>query len=214
MRKLYFGLSGQDVKQLQMKLEQLGYADFTPTTFFGFKTHIAVRKFQKDKGLPQNGIVGITEMAMLGLGSNNKTKSEQFFDFCMQFVDTDVTPKDRVDDDVACMETVDTLYYKFSGKYISGSTITVSTLKGLENLSKNPLFLKIKKPVKGAILVYATGTGNGNIKNGHIFISDGAGNLYSNNSYTGKFEKNYTDFTAKYRYESLGGYKPHYFMLM
>lgn len=35
MRKLYFGMSGSDVKELQMKLESLGYADFVPTSFYG-----------------------------------------------------------------------------------------------------------------------------------------------------------------------------------
>ena len=213
MRKLYFGLSGSDVKELQMKLEQLGYADFVPTSFFGLKTHIALRKFQKANNLPVNGIFGVTEATIMGI-KDTKTQSELFFEHCMRYVGTDVTPKDEVDDDVACMITIDTLYKLFTGSYLNGTKPTISTLAGLDVLSKHPRFIRTKKPTKGTILLYATGTGNGNLANGHIFISDGNGKLWSNSSSNGLFEPNYSDFTAKYRYETIGGFKPNYFTLM
>lgn len=213
MRKLYFGMSGSDVKELQMKLESLGYADFVPTSFYGVKTHLAVRKFQKANNLPQTGIFGATEASLMGI-KDTKTQSELFFEHCMRYVGTDVTPKDEVDDDVACMVTVDTLYKLFTGTYLNGNTITQSTFVGLQVLSKHPRFIKVNKPTKGSILVYATGTGNGNLANGHIFVSDGAGKLYSNSSSNGLFQQNYSDFTAKYRYETIGGFKPNYFTLM
>ena len=213
MRKLYFGLSGSDVKELQMKLEVLGYADFIPSGFYGAKTHIAVRAFQKAHNLPATGVFGATEASLMGI-VDKITKSDRFFAMCLANLNTDVTPKDKVDDDVACCETIDTLLYKTFGEYMAGSTITISTTKALEIMSISPKFLEIQKPIKGSILVYATGTGNGYLSNGHIFASNGAGLLYSNSSYTGLFQQNYTDFTAKYRYETLGGFKPHYFMLI
>lgn len=213
MRKLYFGLSGSDVKELQMKLEQLGYADFTPTSFFGAKTHLAVRRFQRDNNLPINGIFSQTEASIMGI-RETKTQSELFFDHCMRYLNTDVTPKDEVDDDVACMVTVDTLYKLFTGSYLNGNTITQSTLSGLNVFSKHPRFIRTNKPGKGVILLYPTGLGNGRLANGHIFVCGDNGLLYSNSSSNGLFQQNYNTFTAKYRYETIGGFPPHYFMLM
>ena len=214
MRKLQFGMSGEDVKQLQIKLEILGYANFTPSTFFGIKTHMALRAFQKDKGLRTTGIFDITEASMMGLNTNVLSNSEKFFNFCMTWLNKDITPKDEVDDDVACMATIDTLYKTFSGSYLSGKGITISTRVGLDVLSRSPSWQRIYKPEKGCIVLYATGTGNGYLANGHIFTSDGQGKLYSNSSSNGLFQQNYTDFTAKYRYQTLGGFSPHYFKLI
>ena len=194
MRKLQFGMSGEDVKQLQIKLEILGYANFTPSTFFGIKTHMALRAFQKDKGLRTTGIFDVTEASMMGLSTNVLSNSEKFFNFCMA--------------------TIDTLYKTFSGSYLSGKGITVSTRVGLDVLSRSPSWQRIYKPEKGCIVLYATGTGNGYLANGHIFTSDGQGKLYSNSSSNGLFQQNYTDFTAKYRYQTLGGFSPHYFKLI
>ena len=213
MNKLYFGKSGSAVVTLQNYLNLHGYGDFQSTGFFGIKTHLAVRKFQKANNLPQTGIFGATEASMMGI-KDTKTQSELFFESCLRYLNTDVTPKDEVDDDVACMVTVDTLYKLFTGTYLNGATITQSTYVGLQVLSKHPRFIKVDKPTKGSILLYATGTGNGHLANGHIFVSDGAGKLYSNSSSNGLFQQNYTDFTAKYRYETIGGFKPNYFTLM
>lgn len=212
MRKLYFGLQGDDVKELQEKLEQLGYANFTPTTFFGVKTHFAVRSFQKANNLPQTGVFGSTEASIMGI-RQTLTNAELFFNTAMSFLGRDVTPQDKVDDDVACAETIDTIYKTCFGHYISGNEITISTLTMLSVLSNSPRFKRIQKPEKGAILLYATGTGGGYIKNGHIFLCGDNGLLYSNSSSNGRFEQNYNTFTARYRYETLGKYKPHYFML-
>lgn len=212
MRNLYFGLVGEDVKQLQQKLEELGYADFTPTTFFGIKTHLTLRKYQIANKLPATGIFGATEASLMGL-ADVKTKGQIFFDVAMTFVGRDVTPKDVVEDDVACAETVDTIYKTAFGEYMNGG-ITISTTKMFHHMSTSPKFELIFKPEKGAILIYPTGYGNGKVKHGHVFICGDNGLLYSNSSSNGKFEQNYTTYTAKYRYETLGNYPRSYFRLI
>jgi len=210
MRNLHFGLQGEDVKQLQEKLESLGYADFQPTTFFGIKTHLALRKYQLDNKLPTTGIFGTTERGLMGL-TTKQSKGEMFFNVAMTFVGRDATPQDRVDDDVACAETVDTIYKATFGEYMNGN-ITISTTKMFHFMSTSPKFELIFKPEKGAILIYPTGYGK--LKNGHVFICGDNGLLYSNSSATGQFLQNYTTFTAKYRYETIGGFPRNYFRLI
>ncbi len=212
MRNLYFGLIGEDVKQLQQKLEELGYADFQPTTVFGIKTHLALRKYQVANKLPATGIFGTTERGLMGL-TPKKSRGEIFFDVAMTFVGKDATPKDVVDDDVACAETVDTIYKAAFGEYMNGG-ITISTTKMFQFMSNSPKFELIFKPEKGAILIYPTGYGNGRLKNGHVFICGDNGLLYSNSSSNGKFEQNYTTYTAKHRYETIGGFPRNYFRLV
>lgn len=214
MRKLYFGLSGDDVKKLQMKLQSLGYATFVPTSFFGLKTHKAVREYQKSMNLPSTGVIGLTEANLLGL-NDPISRGEKFFNTAMTFLGKDATPKDVVNDDVACAETVDTIYKTAFGEYMNGNTITISTMKMLDVLRSQPhKFAQIFKPQKGAILLYPSGYGNGNLSNGHVFICGDNDLLYSNTSANGKFEQNYTTATARYRYEKIGGYPRYYFMLM
>ncbi|TXG77200.1 peptidoglycan-binding protein [Candidatus Dojkabacteria bacterium] len=213
MRKLFFGLMGEDVKKLQLKLQERGYAQFQPTTFFGVKTHQALRKFQANHFLPATGVFGETEASLLGL-KDPTPKSEIFFNTAMSFVGKDVTPRDVINDEVACMETIDTIHYTAFGEYINGKQITVSTMKALPILLNSPKWKRVYKPEKGAILLYPTGYGNGNLSNGHIFVCDGRGGLYSNSSATGIFERNYSDSTAKHRYETIGGFPPYYFKLI
>ena len=57
-RILYRGLQGEDVRELQSKLESLGYDVGPIDGIFGPLTERAVRKFQKDNDLVVEGIVG------------------------------------------------------------------------------------------------------------------------------------------------------------
>jgi len=64
-RILYRGLQGEDVKELQSKLESLGYDAGPIDGIFGPLTEKAVRKFQKDNDLVVDGIVGQETFAAL-----------------------------------------------------------------------------------------------------------------------------------------------------
>ncbi len=68
------GSKGTDVKELQSKLAQLGYAVGTVDGKFGAKTESAVRNFQKDHGLRVDGLAGtqtIKEIKSLAGQSTN-----------------------------------------------------------------------------------------------------------------------------------------------
>lgn len=75
-RQLAKGSRGDEVKQLQQKLNQLGYSVGSIDGVFGNKTETAVKKFQKDRGLKVDGIVGSkTGQALQTQSGENKTSS-------------------------------------------------------------------------------------------------------------------------------------------
>ncbi|MDP4127716.1 MAG: peptidoglycan-binding protein, partial [Bacillota bacterium] len=73
-RLLGRGSKGQEVKELQIKLAQLGYVVGSADGKFGKKTESAVRNFQKDHGLRVDGLAGtqtIKELNRLTTQSTN-----------------------------------------------------------------------------------------------------------------------------------------------
>lgn len=142
------------------------------------------------------------------------------YDAALQHIGVDASPNDVAPDELGCMETVDDIYCDATGHYINGTLtqVTISTYQGYQTMLNSKYFTKVDQPLEGDILVYASGTGNGNLSNGHIFIVGEVDNnnplntlLMSNDSTTGKFLQNYTRATAKARYETIGGYLPHFF---
>lgn len=64
---LYWGSSGQDVINLQSRLQQWGYYDGVVDGNFGAGTYNAVLSFQQRNGLPADGVVGPGTWSALGL---------------------------------------------------------------------------------------------------------------------------------------------------
>lgn len=62
------GDSGSQVRQVQERLQELGYFNSNVTGNFGGLTQEAVIRFQRDAGLSADGIVGPKTLAALGLG--------------------------------------------------------------------------------------------------------------------------------------------------
>ena len=62
---LSFGSRGEGVRQLQAALKKLGFFSGPTTGYFGKMTKRAVRKFQRSRGLPQDGIIGPRTKAAL-----------------------------------------------------------------------------------------------------------------------------------------------------
>ncbi|MFC4711597.1 cell wall hydrolase [Planococcus dechangensis] len=55
---LHEGVSGNDVKELQVKLQKLGYFQVAPTGYYGSITKNAVVQFQRDFGVSATGFTG------------------------------------------------------------------------------------------------------------------------------------------------------------
>lgn len=77
---LKYGSNNQEVKEIQMDLQKLGYyIKHKPSTYYNYKTKQAVMSFQKDNGLVVDGVVGPnTRKALLQKLStvNNSEKIE------------------------------------------------------------------------------------------------------------------------------------------
>jgi N-acetylmuramoyl-L-alanine amidase len=72
-RTLKVGSRGNDVYELQQKLNELGFWAGNPDGVFGNKTKNAVKKFQASKGLKADGIVGTSTLKVLNKYSNTSS---------------------------------------------------------------------------------------------------------------------------------------------
>ncbi len=69
------GVSTETVKQVQQKLNELGYDAGTPDGVAGAKTREAVTAFQRDKGLTADGIIGKQTLNALGIGTGEPAQN-------------------------------------------------------------------------------------------------------------------------------------------
>lgn len=69
------GSRGEEVRQVQKKLKELGLYTGSVDGIFGTATQKAVRQFQKNCGLTADGIAGPKTLLYLGLGSSNSSSS-------------------------------------------------------------------------------------------------------------------------------------------
>lgn len=67
------GSRGQEVRQIQQKLRQLGLYSGSVDGIYGTATQKAVRQFQKNCGLTADGIAGPKTLLYLGLGSGSSS---------------------------------------------------------------------------------------------------------------------------------------------
>lgn len=74
-RTLKYGFAGEDVKELQVVLNHLGYDSGIMDGNFGSQTRDALTSFQGDKNLTADGIAGIETLKLLI--SNQQTKTSR-----------------------------------------------------------------------------------------------------------------------------------------
>lgn len=67
------GSRGQEVRQIQQKLQQLGLYSGTVDGIYGTATQRAVRQFQKNCGITADGIAGPKTLLYLGLGNSTSS---------------------------------------------------------------------------------------------------------------------------------------------
>jgi N-acetylmuramoyl-L-alanine amidase len=65
------GSSNANVKKIEQKLKELGYFKGTPDNYYGADTKTAVTKFQQDKKLKVDGIVGDQTLGALGISTQS-----------------------------------------------------------------------------------------------------------------------------------------------
>lgn len=123
-----------------------------------------------------------------------------FLQICTDALGTDVTPDDLVPDVVACAITVSTLIRKMDSTF----PLVAGTWTLYDVLEHARTWQRIETPVPGCIVLSPTGMGKAGTV-GHVGVYFPDGQIASNNSATGKFEKNYTMATWKARYADKQG---------
>ena len=67
------GSRGEEVRQIQTKLQSLGYYTGSVDGIYGTKTFNAVKSFQRDYGLTVDGIAGTNTLSALGISSSSSS---------------------------------------------------------------------------------------------------------------------------------------------
>lgn len=120
-----------------------------------------------------------------------------------------LTMNDAVPWMVGCMEAISRILSKFGIPGIPVMGIE-GTAAGLDFLVKSDDFKEVQQYTLGAVLIAATGTGNGKIR-GHVGIC-GEFQIMSNNSETGKWDTQWTIDRWLAYYGDYGGIKTRYFL--
>lgn len=112
-----------------------------------------------------------------------ETLNEKFLKICLEALDTEVTPQDKVPDYVACAEVISTLIKKVLPDFP-----VISSTKDLDTkLFMDKRFKRITEPERGAIVISPRTT---NV-NGHVGTFITSEKIASNTSKDGIFRGNY-----------------------
>lgn len=147
---------------------------------------------------------------------NPTTKQgETIYAYAKTQLGKDASPLNLASYVVACAESVSTIlvHLGFLLEIITGTWTLEMALKSA------PEWVEVKVPIRGDILLYATGEGGLNgVTAGHVMIIGDdvpgvPGDKYamSNNSLNGIFDNHLTLASARARYRDLGGYPEHIF---
>lgn len=145
----------------------------------------------------------IRQLKYIIVEKNENTQANlHLYETAKKHLGQDVTPKDEVDDDVACASSYNKIVSLAFGSPAGGEASTWWLLKALEASDK---YAEVAIPIEGDTLIAATGTGgSSSVKNGHVAICLEEGKLASNSSDTGLWVQNYNLYTFNYRYNTLG----------
>lgn len=143
-----------------------------------------------------------------------KTNQQRLYDMAKACLTParDVSPNDIASDEVACVESFDNIHKLTFGTFINATTSkpVLSTIVAYGIFRGSLQWQQVPVPEPGDVIIAVTGTGNGNLSNGHIGIC-GKHGIMSNSSSNGKWEQNYTYEKWAAYYEQLGGFKSRYF---
>lgn len=138
-----------------------------------------------------------------------KTPRIQLYNVARAHFGKDVTPNDRIPDDVACAETLSTLLNKVRPTPIITGTHSLYVYLRTR-------YQVVQVPLPGDVIIAPTGMARHGtpIKNGHVGIVMKDNVIYSNNSLTGLLDDHFTIDTWNKRYRDKGGYPVYYFRIV
>lgn len=137
------------------------------------------------------------------------TKADKLYSYSKSEIGAHLSLNNAVPWMVGCAEAVSWLL-----KHFGTTGIPTTGFEGTATLaaflSHNTQFSEIYTYTPGAIMVAATGTGNGKIR-GHTGVC-GYNSIMSNNSETGKWDTQWDQKRWVAYYENFGGFKTRYFL--
>lgn len=221
-RDLSIGSVGEDVRQLQQFLNEYGFiiavsgpgSPGHETINFGPLTQTALAKFQENKGIkPATGYFGpVTRTYM-----NVKSKPMTILETVKANLGKHLTLDASVPASVGCAEAVSTILRDI-GINVPQKGIAGTNALLLWCQSHPEHFTALTEPEEGALLISATGTGNGNLSNGHTGFFGAFGvatpndwGICSNNSDSGLFLELWTWSKWQNYYHQYGGMPNHIF---
>jgi hypothetical protein len=137
---------------------------------------------------------------------NAQQKERTLVSVATKYLGTDASPLDRAPDFLGCAETVSAILHDFEN---GDFDITTWTPTLLANLEAHPMYERTDEVAPGVIGVVATEPDKPFPGHCWIFMEDFMG--ASNDSDSGKFEKNYTQDQIRRKWVSQGGYALHLF---
>ena len=132
--------------------------------------------------------------------------AEHFYNICKESLGEVLVEKDKAE--LGCVIAISILRKRAFGNAEPQSEGTWTLMRELEG---NGNYKEVFVPEKGAIILCATGTGNGKLPHGHVGVC-GIYGIMSNDSETGRWEQNYSYEGWKNRYEVVGGFPTRYFL--
>ena len=137
-----------------------------------------------------------------------KLRRQLIHSIAKDYIGKEASPLDRVDDVVACVESV-TEILKKAGAF---PTIETGTYTMYMKLARSRHWVLVDNPEPGDIIISPTGMSNKRTKmRGHIGITGVNNIIMSNDSYTGLWSATYSIKMWRDRYEKEGGYPVHFF---
>lgn len=128
---------------------------------------------------------------------------EDIYKAALRYIGTDASPNDEAPDELGCAESVSDIL--FNAGCIMPTFLSTTKLNYFLKTSQD--WEAVAIPKRGDIIISPTGLGGrGGISHGHTGIVMEEDLIASNNSRTGKFERNFLLSQWKHHWVVLGGY--------
>ena len=120
-----------------------------------------------------------------------KTNRELFYEVAKASIGIDMSPNDIAPDSLACMESLDGVYFKAFGEHLLKPEDRLSTNRGFKAMLKDPRLIQVETPLPGDIVISPTGFSSKGSTHGHTGVR-GVWTYMSNNSDTGLWSAHYS----------------------
>ncbi len=143
--------------------------------------------------------------------SPEPTKQQILYRVAKESIGRDMSPKDLAPDRLACVDSLNGVFYAAFGEYIKKGIVSTAALYAL--MERDPRFISVGSPEPGDIWIAVTGQSTKGAPHGHVGIC-GYTDVMSNDSDTGNWLANYTIAAWKLVFTKTLGFPLHAFRVV